>query len=218
MALVKKFLIPTNNKSMQEEKVIQELFKDHEKMRDDVSNYFGDVRIDNIRQIRDLVKHLIIISSAIIGFTLPIFGSSNIVKYPIFLIAGLFALLIVVLYGFLYLKNVLESDSKGLYEQHKKYNKMHDKLRDSVINFLISQKTEEDFNKKFKADKEALDEFPAEIPQKKGRALDIIFLAFFIALILIVLSMLDTSWLLNLMLKFGFNVELPKCLVFRLTI
>ncbi len=73
----------------------------------------------NITQLRGWVHQLIIISSGIIGFTLPVLGRTNLIKNPILLIVALFLLWIVIIYGFCYLLKVLSKENSGLEQRLK---------------------------------------------------------------------------------------------------
>ena len=179
---------------MQKEKEehIKKLFKDQEKLRDNGGNHFTELRVDNIKQIRGLVRYFIIIASGIIGFTLPVLGQTDLVKSNIFLVGGLAELLIVILYGFYYLMDVLEDENRRLSVQHKKYDEALDKLRDNTIILATSDWTEEDINKNIESNKKMCDQLSKDLSTKRKQdyALNIIFCTFFIALVLIVLSML----------------------------
>lgn len=175
----------------QKSKLVQELFEEHGKLRDQIGDSFTKMRIDNIKQIRDLVKNFILISSAIVGFSLPVFGRVDLIKSSIFLIGGLGEFLIVILYGFYYLKIVLEVENNRLATQHKEFIEVLDELQKNIIIFAGSNQTEVDMRRKIEADKRAFEKLSKEEPPKneQKRVLDIIFSAFFVGLFLILLSM-----------------------------
>ena len=77
----------------------------------------------NIAEIRNWIFQLTIISGGIIGFTLPVFDSSSLVRNRCFLIAGLFLLWIDIVLGFWYLKVRLEKENNKLDNQLEEMNK-----------------------------------------------------------------------------------------------
>ncbi|MBI2010755.1 MAG: hypothetical protein HYS89_00750 [Candidatus Colwellbacteria bacterium] len=170
-------------------------------LRDKIGKSLLDLRVDNIKQIRELIKQFIIISGAIIGFTIPVFGRTKLIRTPVFLTGGLIELLIVMVYAFYYLMHILESENQKLGEQHERYNKIIDSLRDNLIIFATSDKTEKDAQKQLDSDKQVLDEFLSEEAGDKGNkkdyALNIIFSAFLVGLVLIILSMINFQNLIS---------------------
>ncbi len=169
-----------------------------DRLRDIVNDTAVNAQMENIKLMRNLIIHFIAISSAIIGFTIPIFGKTELIKSPMILLSGLAELLIVVIYGFWYLTWMLQKENRDLVIQHKKYNGYLDRLRDARNSFF-SNMTEETKNIWFEKQKEVLVEMEKSAPkeQKLDYALDIIFAAFFIALVLIVLSLVDFSRYIN---------------------
>ena len=79
----------------------------------------------NIVDIRNFIFQLTIISGDIIGFTLPVFDSSSLIKNSHFLIAGLFLLWVEIVLGFGYLRWVLSRENNGLAEQAEELRKCH---------------------------------------------------------------------------------------------
>src|SRR3989344_3201592 len=79
----------------------------------------------NIVDIRNFIFQLTIISGGIIGFTLPVFDSSSLIKNSHFLIAGLFLLWVEIVLGFGYLRWVLSRENNGLAEQAEELRKCH---------------------------------------------------------------------------------------------
>ncbi len=175
-----------------EEYLIRVMDKD-DKVREFINSSFLSAQMDNIKQMRTLIIQFVVVSSGIIGFTIPVLGRIDLVKSSAFLIAGLTELLIVVVYGFFYLTRLLQKENNGLAAQHKKHNDFLDKQKDARNNFLKSKKTEEDYNKWQDKQEQLLIEFQKE-PQRENKpdySLDIIFSAFFIGLVLLVLSVAD---------------------------
>ena len=163
-----------------------------DKLRDLVNKSYGDATMDNIKLMRGLIINFIIISSAIIGFTLPVFGRTELIKSSLLLSGGLGELLIVVIYGFWYLTWMLQQENRDLVIQHNKWNGYLDKLRDSRNEFFANMTVK---NKEvwFEKQKEVLNEIQNSTmkKQKPDYSLDIIFAAFFIGLTLIVLSLFN---------------------------
>lgn len=80
----------------------------------------------NIIEVRNWIFQITIISVGIIGFTLPIFGTSSLVKNSYFLIGGLFLLWTEIVLGFGYLRMVLSKENNRLAEQFEELRKNHE--------------------------------------------------------------------------------------------
>lgn len=176
----------------QEDYVIWQIEQD-DKLRSLINNTYITAQTENIKQMRNLVIQFIVISSGIIGFTIPVFGRTDLIKSHFLLVGGLSELLIVILYGFLHLVLILQKENKGLAKQHDRFNSYLDKPRKSRNKFL-SEMTNGNWEKWQEKQQEVIQEL-GSCPKKKIRpdyALDIIFGAFFIALALIVSSLLIT--------------------------
>jgi hypothetical protein len=171
-------------------KLADEIIKD----REYVNNKFLALEVDNIKQLRNLVIQFIIISSAIVGFSLPILDNGHLVQNKNFLISGLIELLIVVLYGFFYLSKILQKENNDLKFHHDAHSIFLTKRRDATIEFMKNMNDVGNFDRYEAAQKDALKGLEGKVKkplEKKDFALDIIFSAFFIGLILIVLSLVD---------------------------
>lgn len=79
----------------------------------------------NIIDIRNWIFQLTIMSGGIIGFTLPVLGTSFLVKNSCFLIAGLFLLWLNIVLGFGYLHKILSRENNRLTEQAAELRKNH---------------------------------------------------------------------------------------------
>lgn len=163
-----------------------------DRVRDVINNSYVNAQMENIKLMRSLIIHLITISSAIIGFTIPVFGRTDLIKSPVFLIGGLAELLIVILYGFWYLVWTLQKENRALTVQHEKYSTHLNRVRDARNKFF-SEATEPNKQEWLRIQKEVLDNLQksAVKNQTPDYSLDIIFGAFFIALLLIVLSLIS---------------------------
>lgn len=85
-----------------------------DKAREIIENTYLDAITININTQRSLVVTFITLSAGIIGFSLPVLNGSDLVKNPAFLIWGLLTLLVVLIYGLLYLRHILQSENKDL--------------------------------------------------------------------------------------------------------
>lgn len=174
-----------------EDYIIWQIEQD-DKLRNLINTSYISAQMDNIKQMRSLVTHLVTISAAIIGFTIPILGRTELIKNQFTLIGGLFELLIVIVFGFWYLVQILQNENKVLAEQHKKFTDYLDKPREARNQFL-SNMSGENLQQWQKEQKVMIEEIQ-KAPPKKSKpdyALDILFGGFFVALVLIVLSMLN---------------------------
>lgn len=176
------------------ENYIKKSLEDDEKIRKHIYATSLQARFDNIKQIRDLIKHFILISSGIIGITIPVLGRIDLVKNLRCLRGALFILLIIISYGFYYLTRILSEENRGLEDQYNKFIKILDESRDCMNNF-IKNMTKDNFQLFVNKEQEikARLEKEEELRQKKQKpdySLDIIFWAFFIALVLLVVSIL----------------------------
>ncbi|PIQ68835.1 MAG: hypothetical protein COV91_02045 [Candidatus Taylorbacteria bacterium CG11_big_fil_rev_8_21_14_0_20_46_11] len=94
----------------------------------------------NIIDIRNWIFQLALISGGIIGFTLPIFNSSPLIKSHDLLIGGLFLLWIEIVFGFGYLLVILSRENNKLAKQGDelvKYHKIESEVRsDAKIHIL----------------------------------------------------------------------------------
>src|SRR3989344_4312267 len=79
----------------------------------------------NIIDIRNWIFQLTIMSGGISGFTLPVLGTSSLIKNAYFLIVGLFLLWLDIILGFGYLKRVLSRENNKLTKQWEELKKDH---------------------------------------------------------------------------------------------
>jgi hypothetical protein len=87
--------------------------------------FHAESQRQNIIEIRSWIFQLIIMSGGIIGFTLPVFSSSALIKNGYFLIAGLFLLWIEIVFGFGYLLRILSRENNRLAEKADELKKNH---------------------------------------------------------------------------------------------
>lgn len=80
----------------------------------------------NIIEIRNWIFQIMIISGGIIGFTLPVFSTSSLVKNSCFLIGGLSLLWIEIVLGFGYLRGILSRENNRLAGQFEELTKNHE--------------------------------------------------------------------------------------------
>ncbi len=168
--------------------------------REFVNNKYLSLKVETIKQFRDLIIQFVIISSGIIGFTLPVFDKTQLVKNKTFLIGGLAELLIIVLFGFYYLKNILEKENDSLEKDSKAFNEYLDKKRDAKIEFIksLNGHTKSDAFKIYEEENHqaliVLNNKVKTRPSQKDYVLDLVFIAFFLGLALIVLSLTDFNF------------------------
>lgn len=175
---------------MTEDQFITRLIDQDDRLRDMTNSTYLDAQKDNIKQMRNLIIQFIAISAATIGFTIPVFGNTDLVKSNTFLAGGLAELLIVVIYGFWYLTRLLQKENNELAKQFSKMSTMLDQQRDSRNKFFADIKNPESF-KTWQSEQMKVVELLNKEPQNKKQldySLDIIFSAFFIGLLLLVFS------------------------------
>ncbi|RJR28024.1 hypothetical protein C4561_00775 [candidate division WWE3 bacterium] len=163
------------------------------KLRDEVGHTYFQAQLNNLNKLRDLVVHMTTISAGIIGFTIPVFGSSTLVKTPALLIGGLLELLVLTTYGIWYLKWILETENRDLTLQHRKYNEVVDSIRDSHLK-TFENPTEKSFQHQQEVGEEVMKALIADpVKDKRDYALDILFIAFTLGLLLIILSLVPVK-------------------------
>ncbi len=168
--------------------------------RKEVNEKYLALQVDNVKQLRNLIIQFIIISSAVIGFSLPVLDNKNLVVNPFFLVSGMTTLLIVVIYGFFYLTRLLQKENNDLKLHSDAFNEFLNKKRAAKILFMKNIKIPGSLDKYEEAQKKALEELDRKIKKtKEGKdySLDIIFSAFFIGLTFIVISLINFQTLLN---------------------
>jgi len=167
--------------------ILESINEQHNLLKEHKQDYLLGL-VENIRQRRDLIKHFIIISSGIIGFTIPVFGRTDLIKNSTFLIFGLLELVIVILYGFFYLSRILDKENNNLKKRFEEGIKLlSNPSRDELLHQFLDNKTEENYNL-YQAENQAgilrvikqLNDYVEknEKNKKKDYALDIIFSAF----------------------------------------
>lgn len=178
--------------------------------RESLNSKYLYLEIDNIKQLRSLIIQFIIISSAIIGFALPVLDKHQLVRSSGLLIGGMGELLIVVLFGFYYLSKILQKENNDLKLSHDAFNKFLDQKRTAKIEFMKNMNQAGSFDKYEIANEEALAELDTKIKkpdEKKDHSLDTIFVAFFIGLVLILLSLVDLSSTYAFLFKVFNNIK-----------
>ena len=181
----------------QEEYVITQIEQD-DKLRGLINSSYISAQMDNIKLMRGLIIQFITISAIIIGFTIPVLGGTHLIKSQNFLVGGLLELLIVIIYGFWYLTWMLQKENRELAQQHKRFSDYLDKPREARNQFLKNM-TKENWEEWQNRQRDIFNEIQ-RTPQKKQKpdyALDIIFSAFFIALLLIVFSLIDLPYTIS---------------------
>lgn len=167
-------------------RVRDELLSKNIELRRLFNDRLSNFTMDNIKQIRQLVINFIVISAGIVGFSIPILGRSDLIKNPTLLLLGLTAFFIEMIYGFWYLKTILEKENKQLSEMQDKVNAYITNMNDA-LNQFFSNPT--DINKKNWI-KIARNIPLKEKTNKMDYALDILFCCFFLGLVLLLISTL----------------------------
>lgn len=94
----------------------------------------------NIVEIRNWIFQIMIISGGIIGFTLPVFGNSSLVKNSWFIIGGLSLLWIEIVLGFGYLRRILSRENNrlaGQFEELIKNNETKSGTKGNTKDFIL---------------------------------------------------------------------------------
>lgn len=180
---------------MTNEEVIFEILESDRKARERLGNTYIPAMMENITQMRDLVKHFITISGGIIGLTIPVLGRADLVKNEVLLSGGLCELLLLIIFGYHYLTSVLQRENKYLAESFVKYNNHLDKIfraRNDWFSDLHNAEKFEIYKKVAKEVVEKINKQSKEVEElkKSDYALNVMFAAFFVALFLITTSML----------------------------
>jgi len=180
---------------MTNEEIIFEILEGDRKAREGLGNTYIPAMMENITQIRGLIKHFITISGGIIGLTIPILGRTGLVKNGILLRGGLCELLVLIIFGYYHLTNILQKENKYLAESFVKYNDYWDKIsrvRDDWFSDLQNTEKFETYRGVAKeiAGKINKQSKEGEEIKKSDHDLNIMFAAFFVALALITASML----------------------------
>ena len=81
----------------------------------------------SIRELRNWVLQLSLLSSAIIGISIPALNNFTLIKSTNFFVIGLIALLLLVIFGFTWVKTVLEKEIDDLYKGMRNYFDLLDK-------------------------------------------------------------------------------------------
>ncbi len=164
-----------------------------DKLREHVNSSYIQAQMENLKGIRGLIINFITISAGIIGFTIPVIGKTDLVRSSTILIGGLSIFLVVILYGLYYLQNILGSENQVLAQQIKRFNGYIDKVNKARNKYFMnsSEATMKIWND---AQKEVTDDIERELSNKKEKkdyALDILYWGFFLALIMLVLSLTE---------------------------
>lgn len=176
---------------MGEQELESSLMADYRRLSDAIDDHFTPLRIANIKELRDLIKHFTITSAAIIGLALPLFGRSTIVRDDTTMIFGLLFLLLVVVMGVSNLNRTLQRENRELTIQHRKINEQRENLRTSYLRFIGSKKQESDVQSFVERNGRVLSEVAEVLDQKESPDYthDLILIAFLLGLLLLILSL-----------------------------
>lgn len=178
---------------MTKDDLVLRLLDKHDELRNYVNKSYSDAQFENIKQQRNLIAQFITISSGIVGFTLPVLGNSSLIQNKILLISGLFELLIVVLYGFWYLRHIVQEENKSLEKVFETYTNLLNDKHAIELKF-IKEMSNENYIEWREKTKEVAKKLQSDKPQlKPDYSIDILFSAFFLGLCLIVLSITNLN-------------------------
>lgn len=178
---------------MENPKLFLEMIEKDGKLREKLGNRYLPALMENISQIRGLIEHFIMISSGIIGFTIPVFGRTDLIKNEVFLIGGLLELVIVIVFGYFYLTKILQKENRRLWRDFRTYHSHIDKLvkaRNIWYEDLENKTKFRDFQQVCKRIDGEMKQCEQEVQDDKDYNLDLIFFAFLAGLILIIASMI----------------------------
>lgn len=172
------------------QQLVDDALAQHEKLRDATNEHFLPLQVDNIKQIRSLLKHQIVIASAIVGFSVPVFNESNLIKnYAIFFI-GLLTFLLFIIFAYYHLISLLSKENRDLATQHRGLNHILSDNHASILEFERSAGGREDFEKRISVSKKVIEDARPilQVTEKKDWAFDLLFWLFVFGIATILLS------------------------------
>lgn len=178
-----------------DEYIVWKLERDDTLSKSIGDSYYDAIK-DNITQRRSLVVHFITISAGIIGFTIPVIGTSRLIQNKSILIIGLSILLILIIYGFYYLKTIIDEDNNEINSIYKTLIGLHRKPMEAR-NIFFKEPNTENFNKWQAVNDEIINEVENRQKDKRSEldySLDITFILFFSALVLITCSLVNLDF------------------------
>lgn len=96
-----------------------------------VTDDYNSARRLDVEQIRNLLVQISIISFGAVGFSIPIVGSSSVVKNPLFFSIGLFFLSLSAIAGLWYTGFIIEN---SIIQSYKGYLKNKEEIDRSIVN------------------------------------------------------------------------------------
>lgn len=141
-------------------------------MDEETKNRWQEFHRDNINEIRKWTFQVVILSGAIIGFSLPIFGARNdLLEHPAILKLALLLLWLIVIYGLAYILFQISSDNHRIAAQAKN-------MGSDVVQRMLKDKFYTHFAERTFGHKKLFGRY----------VLDCIFLMFFMATSLIIIA------------------------------
>lgn len=119
------------------ENIEEKLLEGYRQLVSDVMDPISKARYDNLRAIREHIHHYVLLSLAILGFTVPVLsGRSSLISNFYFLTASMFFLVVIVVYGMWYLTRKLQKDNNDLTTRFWKYSDLLISRRTALDNML----------------------------------------------------------------------------------
>lgn len=194
---------------MDEDEKIKELLENNRRLIRDVMDPISKARYDNLRSIREHIHHYVLLSLAILGFTVPVLADHPaIISNFFFLICSMCALVVIVVYGMWYLTHILQKDNNDLTRRFWVYSNLVLARRLS-LDKVIEERTPEAFNSFVEAGRNLMNEAgyeeaveeqknPTNITKKPtDYSLDVIFWLFIISIVFYILSLIPFQGVLN---------------------
>lgn len=164
-----------------------------DRLRDIINDSSQSGMIENIKSMRSLVINFITISAGVVGLSVPLLEKSSLVVTKPLLIAGLFELMIVIIFGFYYLMSILEQENKSLVNIQRRYNEYLDE-GNKARNEFYSKPTKKTYQNQVDTWKRIMEKIQENEAGNKTRpdfALNILFAAFVCGLLLMVCSLVN---------------------------
>ena len=116
--------------------ILLEEYKGITDLRDEINKHFLEIRTHNLLQRRDLMKHIILISAAVLGL-LALGTDDGIIKNYFFLGVSLHAF--VVFFLIVRLREQIDLDANELKLEQAKYNRLSENKRDIIEKYLMQE-------------------------------------------------------------------------------
>lgn len=153
-----------------------------------ITDDFTSARRLDIGQLRSLIFQISTLSLAVVGFSIPIIGTQNIVKTTPLFIAGLLILTVAAIFGLFYAAIIIENSLIGSVEGYKRNKKEVRTQLENEYFRLQNPDKEDEYIRRTQAFVEQLKD-SSDFAIKRDKVLYILLTMFSIGLILIFLSL-----------------------------